>query len=91
VNTVSPEPVTNREFTRVLASVLHRPAIFPVPALALRLAVGGFSEVLLGSQRVLPKVAQRAGYDFSYTSLAEALRAVVEHRPAHAPTPAKVS
>ncbi|HEY4312883.1 MAG TPA: TIGR01777 family oxidoreductase [Pirellulales bacterium] len=91
VNTVSPDPVTNREFTRVLAGVLHRPAIFPVPALALRLAVGGFSEVLLGSQRVLPKVAQRAGYDFHYTSLAEALRAVVEHRPAHAPTPAKVS
>ncbi len=58
VNTVAPEPVTNREFTRVLASVLHRPAIFPVPALALRLAVGEFSEVLLGSQRVLPKAAR---------------------------------
>ncbi len=91
VNAVSPDPVTNREFTRVLAGVLHRPALFPVPALALRMAVGGFSEVLLGSQRVLPKVAQRAGYDFRYPSLADALRAVVEHRPAHEPMPAKVS
>ena len=83
VNAVSPDPVTNREFTRVLAGVLHRP-LFPVPALALRMAVGG----ILGSTarfatRIAEGVAQRAGYDFRYPSLADALRAVVEHRPAH--------
>lgn len=91
VNTVAPQPVTNREFTRALASVLHRPAIFPVPALALRLAVGEFAEVLLGSQRVLPKVAQRAGYGFRYSSLDEALRAVVDERPAQIAAPVQVS
>lgn len=91
VNTVSPEPVTNREFTRVLASVLHRPAIFPVPAFGLRLAVGEFAEVLLGSQRVLPKVAQRAGYAFHFPVLADALRAVVDGRPAQVTAPMQVS
>jgi uncharacterized protein (TIGR01777 family) len=91
VNTVAPTPVTNREFTRVLASVLHRPAIFPVPAFGLRLAVGEFAEVLLGSQRVLPKVAQRAGYAFHYPVLDEALRAVVEDRPTQVTAPVQVS
>ena len=91
VNTVAPTPVTNREFTRVLASVLHRPAIFPVPAFGLRLVVGEFAEVLLGSQRVLPKAAQRAGYAFHYPELAEALRAAVDDRPARVTAPVQVS
>ena len=77
VNAVAPAPITNREFTRTLASVVHRPAIFPVPALGLRIAVGGFSEVLLSSQRVLPHAAERAGYHFRYERLDEALAAVV--------------
>ena len=50
VNLVAPEPVRNAEFTRVLASVLHRPAIFPAPALALRLALGEMADALLLSQ-----------------------------------------
>ena len=92
VNTVSPTPVTNREFTRALAQVVHRPAIFPVPALALRLAVGGFAEVLLGSQRVVPRAAERAGYAFHYTSLVDALEAAVHPQPSTAAgAPAKVS
>lgn len=91
VNTVSPTPVTNREFTRVLAGVLHRPAIFPVPALALRAAVGGFAEVLLGSQRVIPQAVEQTGYNFHYRDLAEALQAVIQRRPAVTHAAAKVS
>lgn len=77
INAVSPAPVTNREFTRTLAGVLHRPAFFPAPAFALRLAVGEFAGVLLGSQRVMPRVAQRTGYPFWYSELAAALEAIV--------------
>ena len=75
MNTVSPTAVTNSEFTRTLASVLRRPAIFPVPALAIRLAFGEMAEVLLASQRVVPRVAEKTGYRFRYPGLAEALRA----------------
>jgi NAD dependent epimerase/dehydratase family enzyme len=64
VNAVSPEPVTNREFTRQLAKILHRPAIFPVPAIALRIALGEFASVLLSSQRVRPRVATDCGCRF---------------------------
>jgi len=82
INAVAPAPVTNRDFTRTLAGVLHRPALFPAPAFALRLAVGGFAEVLLGSQRVLPRAAQRSGYPFQYSELAAALKAIVHSREA---------
>jgi len=91
INAVSPAPVTNREFTRKLASVLHRPALFPAPAFALRLAVGEFAGVLMGSQRVMPRMAQRSGYSFRYSELAAALEAIVHngkatanHRPERA-------
>jgi uncharacterized protein len=77
INAVAPAPVTNREFTRALAGALHRPALFPAPAFALRLAVGEFADVLLGSQRVMPRVAQRSGYEFRYSELATALEAIV--------------
>jgi uncharacterized protein len=73
VNATSPHPVTNDEFTRRLASALHRPAIFPVPAFALKLAFGEMSEVLLDSQRVLPTAAQAAGFRFQYADLSAAL------------------
>jgi len=74
MNVVAPEPVTNREFTQTLARVLRRPAIFPVPRLALTLLFGELSTLLLASQRVVPRVAERTGYHFHYTSLEEALR-----------------
>ncbi|HYM11550.1 MAG TPA: TIGR01777 family oxidoreductase [Bryobacterales bacterium] len=74
MNGVAPAPVTNAEFTKTLAAVLHRPAIFPVPAFALRLALGEFAGVLLASQRVAPRVAESTGYRFRYTALADALR-----------------
>jgi uncharacterized protein len=73
VNATAPGPVTNDEFTRRLAAALHRPAIFPVPALALKLVFGEMSEVLLDSQRVLPSVAKSAGFRFQYADLRAAL------------------
>ncbi len=76
MNAAAPEPVTNRQFTRELARALHRPALFAVPAFVLRLAFGEMSQVLLGSQRVLPRVAQQAGFEYRYPRLPEALRAI---------------
>jgi NAD dependent epimerase/dehydratase family enzyme len=65
--------VINADFTRALAAALHRPALFPVPEFALRLMFGEMSEVLLASQRVLPKAAEAAGYRFQYPELGAAL------------------
>ena len=73
MNAVGPSPVTNREFTRALAAALHRPAVFPVPAFALRVMLGELASVLLASQRVVPHVAVSAGYRFRYTSLDDVL------------------
>jgi uncharacterized protein len=73
VNTTAPNPVTNRQFTEDLASALHRPAIFPIPELALKLMFGEMSSVLLASQRVLPKAANAAGFRFQYPDLRPAL------------------
>lgn len=74
VNGTSPNPVTNAEFTRQLAATLRRPAIFPVPALALRALFGEMAEVLLASQRVLPQAAQSSGFQFAFPALAPALK-----------------
>jgi uncharacterized protein (TIGR01777 family) len=73
VNATAPNPVTNAEFTKRLAEALKRPAIFPVPGLALRLMFGEMSEMLTGSQRVLPKAAQASGFAFQYPELGPAL------------------
>ena len=83
-NATSPNPVTNREFTRMLASTLHRPALFPAPAIGLRLLIGEFAEILLASQRVVPSVLESAGFRFAYPQLREALRAALSERPDHA-------
>jgi len=72
-NATSPNPVTNADFTRAVAEALHRPAIFPVPAAALRLLFGEMSEVLLGSQRVQPQAAVNAGFTFAHPEVEEAL------------------
>lgn len=77
LNAVGPAPVTNREFTRTLASALHRPAIFPVPEFALRLIFGELASVLLASQRVVPGVAAATNFRYRYPSLADALREIV--------------
>jgi uncharacterized protein (TIGR01777 family) len=72
-NGVAPNPVTNAEFTRALAAALHRPAVFPVPRLALGILFGEMAEAILGSQRVLPERARAAGFAFRYPELAPAL------------------
>ena len=74
VNIVSPNPVTNAEFTRVLAAVMRRPAIFAVPAFAAKLAFGEFAEEgMLASARVLPKKLEESGFEFRYRELGGAI------------------
>jgi uncharacterized protein (TIGR01777 family) len=74
VNVVSPQPVTNAEFAQELGRALHRPAILPVPAFALRLALGEMADaLLLASQRVVPKKLQDTGYRFQHPELNKAL------------------
>lgn len=75
MNVVGPEPVTNAEFTRELGRALGRPAVFPVPRLALRAAFGELSEVMLASQRALPGVASETHYTFRFPRLGPALDA----------------
>ena len=78
VNLVAPKPVTNAEFTKVLAGALSRPAIFPVPAFAAKLAFGEMGEeVLLWSQRVEPSKLIASGYPFRFRELAASLKNVL--------------
>lgn len=78
VNVVGPNPVTNREFTKILAKTLHRPALFPAPPFALRLALGEMADaLLLASQRAIPAKLANAGYQFVQPDLAEALTDVL--------------
>ncbi|HET7755357.1 MAG TPA: TIGR01777 family oxidoreductase [Anaeromyxobacteraceae bacterium] len=77
LNAVAPLPARNAELTAALAAVLHRPAALPVPAAALRLAVGDLAAAVLASQRVVPKRAVEAGFAFAHPDLREALRAAV--------------
>jgi len=77
-NATAPEPVTNRDFTRALGRALHRPTVFPVPALALRLLFGQMGvETVLGGQRVVPVRAAAEGFTFAYPSVEQALRHAV--------------
>jgi uncharacterized protein len=79
VNMVAPKPVTNAEFTGTLASVLSRPAVFPVPAFAAKLLFGQMAEeVLLAGQRVEPARLITSGYPFQYSDLHKALEAVLK-------------
>jgi uncharacterized protein len=78
VNVVSPQPVTNAEFTRVLGSVLHRPTFFPMPAFAARIALGEMvDEMLLASARAVPSKLQTAGYEFLHPDLKGGLSAAL--------------
>ena len=74
VNGVSPGIVTNKEFTKELGSVLNRPALFPVPAAGLKLLFGEMSSILLGSQRAEPKKIIKAGFEFEYENIEDALK-----------------
>ncbi len=74
VNIVSPNPTTNADFSKALARALHRPALCPAPAFALRLVMGEMADaLLLSSQRVLPQKLLDAGFHFADRSLPEAL------------------
>ena len=78
VNLVTPAPVRNSEFTKTLASVLQRPAIFRIPAFALRMIFGDMAdEVLLASQRVEPEKLIRSEFDFKYANLRSALQEIL--------------
>ncbi len=78
VNIVAPTPVTNAEFARTLARALHRPAILPVPAFALRAIFGEMAdETLLSSIRVIPEKLTQAGFRFQHPDLAPALESIL--------------
>ena len=78
VNLTAPNPVTNQEFTSALARALRRPALFPAPAFALKLALGGFSTEILGSKKVLPAALQDAGFNFEFPHIGPALDALAD-------------
>ena len=78
VNLTSPNPVTNSEFTAGLARAMHRPALFPVPAFALKIVLGGFSAEVLGSKKVMPQVLTEAGFTFDYPHISSALEKLVD-------------
>ena len=77
INLVAPQAARNSDFTKSLAKVLHRPAIFTAPAFALKLAMGEMAETLLGGVRVAPQVLEQNGYRFLQANLDEALKAIL--------------
>lgn len=78
VNVVAPQPARNAQFAKELARAMHRPAVFPVPAFALRLAMGEMADaLLLASQRVAPKVLTNLGYRFANPDLQSALKKIL--------------
>ena len=77
LNGAAPNPVTNAEFTGILANAVHRPAIFPIPRFALKIVLGEMSDFLFDSLRVIPEATERAGFAFQHPALAPALRELV--------------
>jgi uncharacterized protein len=73
LNGAAPQPVRNAQFTAALARTIHRPAIFPVPRFALKLMFGEMAEIVFASQRMFPKVAEAAGFQFKFVELEAAL------------------
>jgi uncharacterized protein len=76
LNICSPAPVSNNEFTRTLARVMRRPAIIPVPALAVRILYGEAATIITRGRAVLPQKLRRAGFQFRYPQIEEAFRDV---------------
>ncbi len=77
VNATAPEPVTNREFSRALGRALHRPAIAPVPGLAIKALYGEMGQIVTTGQRAVPARATELGYAFRHPDLDEALRSAL--------------
>ncbi|HUS12359.1 MAG TPA: TIGR01777 family oxidoreductase [Pyrinomonadaceae bacterium] len=81
VNFVTPNPVTNAQFTRTLGKILSRPTFFPIPAFAVRLIFGEMGEaLLLSSQRVEPQRLKSTNYQYQYSQLEAALAAILQKR-----------
>ncbi len=80
VNLVSPNPVSMKEFCKVLGKVMGRPSWAPVPSFVLRSVLGEMSEMLLTGQRVIPQKLKEAGYRFKYPRLEEALAAILKNK-----------
>lgn len=76
LNGTAPRPVTNADFTADLARAVQRPALIPVPAVALQLALGEMSTIVLASQRVLPRGTEQSGFQFRHPLLAPALATI---------------
>jgi uncharacterized protein (TIGR01777 family) len=80
VNMVAPEVPTQRELARAIGRAMHRPAIFPVPAFLLRLALWGQADIVLHGRIAVPEKALAAGYRFHYPTVESAMRNVIETR-----------
>ncbi len=79
INATAPNPVTNRELSQALGTALHRPALFPVPKLAVAALRGGeLAELVAGGARVMPRRATDRGFEFRYAELEEALQAALD-------------
>jgi uncharacterized protein (TIGR01777 family) len=78
VNVATSNPVTNAEATKALAAALHRPAPFPVPPLALRVALGEFAGEVLGGVRLAPRALERSGFTFDHPTIRDAIRAALD-------------
>jgi uncharacterized protein (TIGR01777 family) len=76
-NAVTPTPVTNRDFSKALGRALHRPAVAPVPAFALRLLYGDMAEIVTNGRRAVPKRALELGHTYAHPDLDEALRSAL--------------
>ena len=81
INAVSPEPLTNLQFTKTLGRSLHRPTVLPLPAFAVRCLMGEMGEeLLLSSTRVVPAALERLGFSFRYSDLTSALASILDRR-----------
>ena len=77
-NGSAPHPVTNSEQTKAIANAVRRPALLPAPEFAVKLVLGGFAQCLFDSQRVIPKAALDAGFEFKYKTIQQAMAEIVE-------------
>lgn len=76
-NLTAPTPVSNKTFSKTLASALNRPCLFPMPEIVLRLAMGEMADLLVYGQNAVPKALEDAGYQFKYPTLEPAMKDVV--------------
>ncbi|WP_345993714.1 TIGR01777 family oxidoreductase [Sulfurimonas sp. HSL-1716] len=77
-NATTPNPVTNRVFTKALGKALHRPTIFPLPEFVLKIIYGEAAGVVTGSKEVYPKALQDAGYQFIHPDIDRALKELLQ-------------